>query len=312
MVELLRHLRPAWAINMKKLLITGISGFVGWHVAGFRQKMWRLTGLYNTHAFSSDRIPTHRLDFLHADNLLETIQSIRPDGIMHLAAISSPLQCAERIDASYRINVVVPTLLAEYCQEKNIPFVFASSDMVFDGTRPPYGPHDYTSPVNVYGKEKAEAEQRILQIYRDATIARLPLLYGFSPMGTNFMQKWLNTWTRGQLVTAFSDEIRSMVSVQDAVEGLFLLLNKRLAHIWHLGGLQAVSRQEFAEALADTFSFSHELIQTTTIAQAGVPERRPRNLTLNSQLTYDLGYYPRPLSQSLEELRKYRSHASPF
>ena len=231
---------------------------------------------------------------------------------MHLAAISSPLQCAERIDASYRTNVVIPTLLAEYCQEADIPFIFSSSDMVFNGTQAPYGPYDYTSPINVYGKEKAEAEQRILQVYREATIARLPALYGFSPSGTNFMQKWLNTWSREGVVTAFSDEVRSMVSVQDAVEGLFLLLNKRLAHIWHLGGLQPISRQAFAETLADTFAISRDLIRTTTIAQAGMAKERPANLTLSSQLTYDHGYHPRPLVQSLQELQKLSPRPSRF
>lgn len=281
-------------------------------MAGFRQKQWRLVGLYNHRVFSSDQFPTHRVDFLETNQLLDTIGDIRPDGIIHLAAISSPLQCAERIDISYRTNVVVPTLLAEYCQQANIPFIFASSDMVFDGTQPPYSPYDYTSPINVYGKEKAEAEQRILQVYRDATIARLPLLYGFSPSGTNFMQKWLNAWSREEVVTVFSDEIRSMVSVKDAVYGLFLLLNKRLAHIWHLGGLQSVSRQEFAETLADTFSFSRDLIRPTTIARANMEKERPRNLTLNSQLTYDHGYHPRPLRQSLEELKKFGAKANPF
>lgn len=289
---------------MNTLLVTGISGFLGWQVASFRQKEWKLVGMYNHHVFSSDHVPTYRVDFLNTDYLLKTLREIRPDGIMHLAAISSPLQCAERIDASYRTNVVVPTLLAEYCQMHNIPFVFASSDMVFDGQRPPYGPHDYTSPINIYGKEKAEAEGRILEIYRDATIARLPLLYGYSPSGTNFMQKWLNTWSRKEVVTVFSDEIRSMVSAQDAVYGLFLLLNKRLAHIWHLGGLQSVSRREFAEVLANIFSYSPDLIHTTTITQAGMAGERPANLTLNSQLTFDHGYHPRPLRQSLQELQK--------
>lgn len=289
---------------MKKLLVTGISGFLGWHVAGYRQRDWKIIGLYNRKAFSSGRVTAYSIDFLQTDRLWQVIRDIEPDAILHLAAISSPAVCEKQVDHSYRINVVVPTLLAEYCRTQRIPFVFTSSDMVFDGQHAPYGPYDYTRPISIYGKEKAEAEDRVLTVYREATIARLPLLYGLTPGGTNFMQQWLRNWSKGQTVQAFTDEIRSAVSATDAVRGLFMLLNKRLAHIWHLGGLQAVSRFTFAQALAQSFSFSSELITPLTLAEAGQSGKRPPDLSLNSQLTYDHGYYPAPLHQALREWQK--------
>jgi dTDP-4-dehydrorhamnose reductase len=289
---------------MRKLLVTGVSGFLGWHVANFRQRSWKVVGVFNSTAYSSGRHLSYCVDFDQTDQLYELLREVRPDGIMHLAAVSSPKACAENINQSYRTNVVVPTLLAEYASEQNIPFVFSSSDMVFSGHSGPYGPYDYTNPINVYGKQKAEAEERILDIYREATIARLPLLYGIAPYGTNFLSSWLETWTQGKVLHAFSDEIRSVISGSDAARGLFLLLNKQLQHIWHLGGKEPVSRLEFARMLAKSFGFDESLVVPSTISEAGLAGKRPADLTLDSRMTYEHGFDPLPVKKSLKSLQK--------
>jgi len=289
---------------MRKLLVTGVSGFLGWHVANFRQRSWKIVGVYNNTAYSSGRHLSYCVDFGHTNQFYELLREVKPDGIMHLAAVSSPRACEENISQSYRTNVVVPALLAEYASEHQIPFVFSSTDMVFSGYSAPYGPYDYTNPINVYGKQKAEAEERILDIYREATIARLPLLYGMAPYGTNFLPAWLETWTQGKVLHAFSDEIRSVISGTDAARGLFLLLNKHLQHIWHLGGREAISRLEFARMLADSFGFDDALVVPSTISEAGLAGKRPADLTLDSRMTYEHGFDPMPVEKSLKSLQK--------
>ncbi len=261
-------------------------------------------GVYNNTAYSSGRHLSYCVDFDHTVQMYDLLREVKPDGIMHLAAVSSPRACEEHISQSYRTNVVVPALLAEYTAEHNIPFVFSSTDMVFSGHSGPYGPYDYTNPINVYGKQKAEAEERILNINREATIARLPLLYGMAPYGTNFLSAWLETWTQGKVLHAFSDEVRSVISGTDAARGLFLLLNKQLQHIWHLGGREAVSRLNFARMLARSFGFDEALVVPSTIAEAGLAGKRPADLTLDSQMTYEHGFDPLPVRKSLKSLRK--------
>ncbi len=289
---------------MRKLLVTGVSGFLGWHVANFRQRTWKIVGVFNNTAYSSGRHLSYCVDFDQTNQLYDLLREVKPDGIMHLAAVSSPKACEEHISQSYRTNVVIPALLAEYAFERSIPLVFSSTDMVFSGHSGPYGPYDYTNPINVYGKQKAEAEERILDIYREATIARLPLLYGMAPYGTNFLSSWLETWTYGKTLHAFADEIRSVISGTDAARGLFLLLNKRLQHIWHLGGKEAVSRLDFARMLADSFGFDESLVVPSSITEAGLAGKRPADLTLDSQMTYEHGFDPLPVRKSLKSLQK--------
>lgn len=285
-------------------MVTGISGFLGWHVAGFRQRSWRIVGLYNKTAYSSGRHPSYRMDFQDTDDYFDLLEHIDPDAIMHLAAISSPAQCDLEIDQSYRTNVVIPTLTAEFAQAKKVPFLFCSTDMVFSGKAAPYSPSDHTLPLSVYGKEKAEAEKRILELYPQATIVRLPLLFGLSPSGNNFCQQWLNRLTNGQPVHAFTDEYRSTISGSDAAAGLFLLLNQRVPHIWHLGGKKTWSRYQFGCQLAKSFGYSTDLIIPTSIKETDLAGKRAPDLTLNSQMSYEIGFDPYPVEESLEMLKK--------
>ena len=56
--------------------------------------------------------------------------------------------------------------------------VHLSSDIVFDGTLGHYSEEDKPSPVNDYGRSKAEAELRVADAHPGATIVRTSLIYG--------------------------------------------------------------------------------------------------------------------------------------
>lgn len=105
---------------------------------------------------------------------------------------------------------------------------------------------------------------------------------------------------RRQISTA----ILFVISSTDAARDLFLLLNKQLQHIWQLGGKEAVSRLDFAGMLARSFGFDEALAVPSTIADAGPAGKRPADLTLDSQMTYEHGVDPLPAGKSLRTLQK--------
>lgn len=290
---------------MKKLLVTGISGFLGWHVANFKQSKWHIQGLYNQQKATYESHSLYQINFQNTNKLFELLDQLAPEAIMHLAAMSSPALCDKYVDESYRTNVVIPTLLAEYAQRMDIPFLFTSTDMVFSGDKAPYSPSDATQPISIYGKEKAEAEKRILCINPQATIVRLPLLFGFSPSGNNFCQQWINQLAKGETIHAFTDEYRSTISGTDAAKGLFLLLDQRLQNVWHLGGVASWSRYTFGVHLAELFGYpSHKIIPTTLEAN-NLIGKRPANLTLDSRTSHEAGFLPLPIQESLGLIQKH-------
>ena len=56
--------------------------------------------------------------------------------------------------------------------------LYISTDYVFDGSSPPYKPHDEANPLNKYGKSKLAGEE-VLKVYNsDVGMVRVPILYG--------------------------------------------------------------------------------------------------------------------------------------
>ena len=144
--------------------------------------------------------------------------------------------------------------------------VHLSSDVVFDGTRGRYREDDEPSPVNSYGRSKAEAERRVRELHDEAVLARTSLIYGGAEPGPQERLAASNT-------RFFIDEIRSPVQVGDLAEALLEVLQLDVHGPLHLGGADDVSRFEFAVLLgADPARL--EPARTT-------PDRAP-NLSLDS------------------------------
>lgn len=63
-----------------------------------------------------------------------------------------------------RLNVDLVARLAEEAAHMGFRLVHISTDYVFDGSSPPYGPDAAPRPLNAYGRHKLEAEEAIRQV----------------------------------------------------------------------------------------------------------------------------------------------------
>ena len=80
---------------MKRVLITGASGFVGSRLVRAMQNEYELL------------TPTHAaFDITSSEAIESYIEEHRPEAIIHLAAISNTGYCEEHPDESYLVNVV--------------------------------------------------------------------------------------------------------------------------------------------------------------------------------------------------------------
>jgi dTDP-4-dehydrorhamnose reductase len=79
--------------------------------------------------------------------------TIRPQAVIHAAAVSQPALCERNPDTSKAVNVEVPEHLATLCAQLEVPFVLTSTDLVFDGLSAPYEENDAVSPICVYGRQ---------------------------------------------------------------------------------------------------------------------------------------------------------------
>ncbi|MBK9015004.1 MAG: SDR family oxidoreductase [Saprospiraceae bacterium] len=289
----------------KKLLVTGASGFLGWHVARHAPAGWRTVGTWHGNAAGlHPKSEAIQLDLTDRDAVWRTLKAVNPDAVFHLAAASNPTHCEANPNETRLLNVEATTWLAEMCAERRCKLLFTSSSQVYDGIAAPFSETPTPSPRNEYGRQKLEAEKSIQMVSPAAAIVRVAVMYGQAGTGTkNFLQQWLETWRRGEAVTAFFDEIRSFLSGQSAAAGLFLLLEKGAEGVFNLGGATAMSRYEFAKLSSGALLLPEAKIIGKSQNEVETAAFRPADLTFDLRKIREIGFEPQAPGEDFEKLR---------
>ena len=154
--------------TMKKILITGASGFVGGRIVEALKERFELL------------TPGHQeLDVTSEADVETYIENVQPDVILHLAAISDTGYCEEHPEESYLVNVVSVENLAKAAAKYNAKLVFFSSDQVYNGNLETglLSEEIIVSPENHYGRHKLLAEERASSICENCVALRATWMY---------------------------------------------------------------------------------------------------------------------------------------
>ena len=184
-------------------------------------------GIHRSHPIYLNSVHALKMDLTDRRLFDKTFREIKHKAVIHTAGATDPNWCQENPEPSKLMNVTVTTWIAEWCAEKNIPLVFTSSDLVFEGTDSPYREEDPVNPVCLYEEQKVRAEQAIADIYPEALICRMPLLFGWTGSELkNFDYHMIQALRRGESVSLFSDEYRTPVDGESATRGILHFLGK--------------------------------------------------------------------------------------
>jgi FlaA1/EpsC-like NDP-sugar epimerase len=134
--------------------ITGADGFIGQMVV---RRMIEKTSdklILNCrkpdqHTHESERIANSRADLLDEDSLLDTLETFRPDHIIHLAALSRLSEGEKEPDKTFQTNYLSTVRLIHLAEKFKVKkFIFVSSDLA-------------NNPLSVVGLTKYLAESYI-------------------------------------------------------------------------------------------------------------------------------------------------------
>lgn len=163
---------------MKKVLITGASGFVGGYLCEYflAQEKYEIFGSYNReesleHSPIRGKINFKKIDLSDNDGVLNLFDKIKPEYVIHLAAASSPQQSFKDPIYTFSTNVNAQINLLEAIRKTNLAktkILIISSCEVYGYVKKedlPVGESTPLRPATPYAVSKLTQDYLALQYY---------------------------------------------------------------------------------------------------------------------------------------------------
>ena len=193
------------------------------------------------------------------ERLTRTLFDKWPDAIVNCSAISSPASVDLDPSGSFRVNVTATARLAEIAAHLGARFIHLSTDMVFDGRESPYRSTDLPNPLSEYGRQKLEAEKKVLAATdENLVVLRITLLNGNSPGGNRSPhERILHGLAEGNPPTLFEDEFRQPCSSDNVADAILELIERpNLNGLFHWAGADEISRYELGLRILSALALS--------------------------------------------------------
>lgn len=263
-----------------KYLVTGSAGLVG------SQVVKDLTEL-NHQVYSSyhDITPESgiatKLDLTNQNDIIDVLEKIKPDRIIHLAAMTNVDLCETEKDLATKINEKATEILAKQAAKYNAFFVYVSTDYIFDGMKEMKKENDTPNPLGFYGKSKLAGELALNNLASSYSIARIS-----TPFGVHKTKKSFPLWVKENLeekkeINVLTDQFTSPTYVPNLSKMLIEITTRQIAGIIHISGASRISRYEMAEMIADKLDLDKKLLNPISTSEMNWTAMRPKDSSLD-------------------------------
>ncbi len=244
-----------------KILLTGHKGQLG----------RTLLPLLAEHEVQGMDLPEH--DITDREDVTALVHKVRPDLILHPAAMTDVDGCARDPQAAYRVNGMGTQNLALAAAEIDTEMLYVSTNEVFDGAAStPYHEWAARRPANPYGRSKLAGEWYTQNLLTRFYIVRTAWLYAEG--GRNFPHKIIQLADERGALRVVTDEVGNPTYVKDLAAAIVQLIQTHAYGIYHLVNEGAASRYDFAREilrLSGREAIPIEPITSDAFARASTP-----------------------------------------
>lgn len=255
---------------MKKVLITGVTGQVGYDVKRIIEEKFG----------ESVEIlaPTRKeMDIISENSVKEIVTRFQPDVIFHCAAYTNVDKAESDSINCLKTNIEGTKNLVKGAKMVDAKFIFVSTDYVFDGKKEmPYFENDIREAQNIYGESKRCAENIVKQ-YPKSFIARTSWVFGKN--GNNFVDKMLELSKTHDTLTVIDDQIGSPTYSYDLANKLVEMADTEKYGVYHVTNEGYTSWYDFAKKI-----FEYKCLKTEVLPIKTVDYKQPAKRPLNSRL----------------------------
>ena len=289
-----------------RLLITGGSGLLGSKIAEIAvKKDYEVYSGYHAHK-TKFGIPI-KFDICDEIVLNKIFRKIKPEIVVHAAALTNVDKCEENKELAWEVNVNGTRNIAKLSQKYRAFLIHVSTDYVFSGEKGLYKETDEPNPINHYGITKLEGENIVKTVTNEWCIVRPSVIYGSTPAAgkVNFALWVLEKLKHEEPINIITDQFISPTLNTNLAEMILEVAERRLTGIYHLAGATPINRYNFATLIAETFKLNKNLISPTTSEKMKWIAKRPRDTSLNVNKAYKkLKNKPLKINEALNKLKE--------
>lgn len=264
-----------------RILVTGSSGMLGTDLVTVLKKKYQVIGLANRKSRVHD-IEFYLADLADQKAVLKIIMEIKPQIIIHAAAIADAEVCEENPDQAFKVNTKGSRLIGMAAEKLGAGLIFISSDYVFDGEKTTsYAETDRPNPQNVYGQTKVQAEEFLKALKTKVFIVRPCWLFG--AYGPNFFKAILKKIARNENLKVVNDQRGAPTYTVDLAHVLEQMITKDLVHrretgyeIYHVANSRYTTWYNAADWLVKRVARDVNL-RPITSEELGWKAKRPSN-----------------------------------
>jgi dTDP-4-dehydrorhamnose reductase len=142
--------------------------------------------------------------------------------------------------------------------------------------------------INVYGKTKAQAESVVVEINPQALIIRSNFYGWGTSYRKSFSDQIIQSLRNHQTLHLFDDVHYTPIFVDNLIQTVHDLLDKKAKGIFHVVSDDRISKYEFGVLIAEKFGLDKSLIHKSTIISQSNLVKRPIDMSLSNRKVCEL------------------------
>nr|WP_257788334.1 dTDP-4-dehydrorhamnose reductase [Clostridium saccharoperbutylacetonicum] len=263
---------------MKMILVTGVSGQLGFEVAKE----------LNRRGIESKGIDIHNFDITKKSEVIKFITDLKPISVIHCAGYTQVDKAETEKDKCLDTNCNATQYIASACKSIGSKMLYISTDYVFDGEKEgEYDINDKTNALSVYGKSKACGEQIVIQNVEKHFIVRTSWLFGKN--GNNFINTMIKLGKEKKEIDVVCDQIGSPTYSVDLANFICELIQTDKYGIYHATNEGFCSWADLAEKALEIEKIECKIKRVLATSYKSAA-RRPLNSKLSKNSLIDNGF----------------------